>query len=166
MARRELTIARRETNGEIRHWDPFMEMERLHREMDRLFERLFPVRPFARWSEEVDVGFEPAVDIYETNDELVVFATLPGVEMKDISVEATADTLILRGERKPLLSDENARVHYRSVWGGYGTFEARYDLPVEINPNRVRATLRNGILEVRLPKVEAAKTKAVKVQVE
>lgn len=166
MARRELSLARRETNGGIRYWDPFAEMEQIHREMDRLFERLFPVRPFARWSTEFDVGFEPAVDIYETDDELVVFATLPGVEMKDISVEATADTLILRGERKPLLSDENARLHYRSVWGGHGTFEARYDLPVEINPSRVRATLRNGILEVRLPKVEAAKTKAVKVQVE
>jgi HSP20 family protein len=166
MARRELTLARRETNGGIRRWDPFAEMERLHREMDRWFDRLFPFSPLTRWSSDIEVGFEPAVDIYETGDELVVFATLPGVEMKDIHVEATPDTLILRGERKPLISDENVTVHYRSAWGGHGTFEARYDLPVEINPNKVKATLRNGILEVRLPKVESAKAKAVKVQVE
>ncbi|MDW8105426.1 MAG: Hsp20/alpha crystallin family protein [Armatimonadota bacterium] len=165
MARREVTLARRESEG-IRRWDPFAEMERLHREMDRLFDRLFPWSPLSRWSSDTEIGFEPAVDIYETGDELVVFATLPGVEMKDIQVEATADTLILRGERKPLLADENATVHYRSAWGGHGTFEARYDLPVEIDPNKVKATLRNGILEVRLPKVESARTKAVKVQVE
>ncbi len=166
MARRELTIARRETNGGIRRWDPFAEMERLHREMDRWFDRLLPFSPFTRWSTDVEFGFEPAVDIYETNDELVVFATLPGVDMKDIQVEASANMLTIRGERKPLIADENVTVHYRSAWGGHGTFEARYDLPVEINPNKVKATLRNGILEVRLPKVEAAKVKAVKVQVE
>lgn len=166
MARRELTLARREADGGIRRWDPFAEFERLHREMDCWFDRLFPFSPLTRWSTDAEMGFEPAVDIYETGDELVVFATLPGVDMKDIHVEATPDTLIIRGERKPLISDENVTVHYRSVWSGHGTFEARYDLPFEINPNKVKATLRNGVLEVRLPKVESAKAKAVKVQVQ
>lgn len=164
MARREVTLARRETNGSLRRWDPFAEIEYLHREMDRWFDRLFPFSPFTRWSSDVETGFEPAVDIYETSNELLVFATLPGVDMKDIHVEATPDTLIIRGERKPLISEEDVTVHHRSAWGGHGTFEARYDLPVEVNPNKVKATFRNGILEVRLPKVESAK--AVKIQVE
>lgn len=158
-------LVRREPESAVARWNPFREMEQFRREMDELFGRFFDWRPTAVAT---PAGFEftPALDVYETPDEFVVFVSTPGVSEKDLQVELTNGTLTVSGERKALIEDENVQAHYVSRMGGYGKFSVTYTLPTAIDENRVKAVYRNGVLEVRLPKAESAKPKTVKVEFE
>lgn len=149
-------------------WTPFNEM---HRQMDDVFGRVFGVTPLSRvLATPTGTGYrafsEISPDIWETNEELVFVLPVPGVEPGELNIEATADTLSIRGERKPFYQNENARHHHQSWWSAsQGAFEASYTLPFEIDPQRIQANYRNGVLELHLPKAEAVKPKAIKVNV-
>jgi Molecular chaperone (small heat shock protein) len=140
-------------------------MEQLRREMDELFNRFFDLRP-TPLATPTEFEFTPALDVYETPDEFVVFVTAPGVSEKDLHVELSNGTLTVTGERKPLIEGENVQAHYVSRMGGHGKFGVSYAPPTAIDENRVKAVYRNGVLEVRLPKAESAKPKTVKVEFE
>ncbi|MCS7190955.1 MAG: Hsp20/alpha crystallin family protein [Fimbriimonadales bacterium] len=157
-------LARREPESAVVRWNPFREMEQFRREMDELFNRFFDWRPTLATPTELE--FSPALDVYETPEEFVVFVTAPGVAEKDLHVELSNNTLTVSGERKALIEGENVQAHYVSRMGGYGKFSVSYTLPVPIDENKVRAVYRNGVLEVRLPKAESAKPKTVKVEFE
>lgn len=155
---------RREPETVVARWNPFREMDQFRREMDELFNRFFDWRPAAIAAPEFE--FTPALDVYETPEEFVVFVTAPGVSEKDLHVEISNGTLTVSGERKALIEGENVQAHYVSRLGGYGKFSVTYTLPTAIDENKVKAVYKNGVLEVRLPKAESAKPKSVKVEFE
>jgi HSP20 family protein len=152
--------ARRE-KAEVTCWDPWGEFNRLQTEMDRLFTGLF--RPAPRLMEGIP-AFTPAVDVYETAEELVLNAHLPGMSREDIHVEVLGDTLRMSGETKAAVPEKEVTVHV--LEGGYGRFDLRYTLPVEVKTDACKATYRNGVLEVRLPKVEEVKAKPIEIRVD
>lgn len=140
--------------------DPWAEFNRFRTEIDPLFRAFFG--PIPRELEGTGT-FTPAVDLYETAEELVLHAYLPGVSQEDIHLEVAGDTIRLRGERKPIVPETDVTVH--QAQSGYGTFDLQYVLPVDVQTERCTAAYRNGILEVHLPKVEAARPRTVEIHV-
>jgi HSP20 family protein len=142
-------------------WDPWGEFNRLQTEMDRLFTGLF--RPAPRPMEGIPT-FTPAVDLYETGEEVVINAYLPGISREDIHLEVVGDVIRITGETKAAVPEKDVTVH--AMEGGYGRFEIRYTLPAPVKTEACKATYRNGVLEVRLPKVEEVKAKPIEIRVE
>jgi len=141
-------------------WSVFDEMQR---RMDDMFTRPFGDLLADRWGAD---RIEPAVDVYETEDSVIAFAALPGYSPDAIRVEATADTFSIQGERGELFTDEKATAHRVTGLTGASQFSVSYTLPVEIEPDKVKASFNNGVLRVDMPKAEHAKPKGVKVTVE
>lgn len=106
-------------------------------------------------------GWTPPVDIYETADALIMKAELPGFPKENVSVEVKDNMLILRGERKR--EGEVKEEHYHRVERAYGAFHRSFLLPTTVDQERVKATYKDGVLELRLPKVEAAKPKRIDI---
>jgi HSP20 family protein len=114
-------------------------------------------------SEPVSRPWTPAVDIYETENELVLKADLPDVDMNDIEIKIENGTLSLRGERK-FEKNENQKGFHR-IERAYGTFVRYFTLPDTVDTEKVQAGFHNGVLKITLPKKEVAKPRTVKVQV-
>jgi HSP20 family protein len=106
---------------------------------------------------------EPALDVYEDKDRIVVKAELPGMTKDDIQISISDNVLTIRGEKKRE-EEDTGKDYYRSE-RAYGAFIRSLALPTEINPDRVEAMFKNGVLEIRLPKSEAAKKKEIKINV-
>jgi HSP20 family protein len=104
-----------------------------------------------------------AVDIFETDNELVLKADVPGVEQKDIDIQLENGTLTVKGARK--FSDEEKGKGLHRLERSYGTFVRYFIVPETVDPENVRADFHNGVLTVTLPKKEIAKPKAIKVQI-
>jgi HSP20 family protein len=105
----------------------------------------------------------PAVDILETENELVLKADVPGVDQKDIDIQLENGTLSLRGERKSERTENNKGFH--RLERSYGSFARYFTVPDTVDAEHVRADFHNGVLSVTLPKKEIAKPKTIKVQV-
>jgi len=105
----------------------------------------------------------PAVDILETENELILKADVPGVDLKDIDIQLENGTLTLRGERKLERDEKNKGFH--RMERSYGSFARYFTVADTVDAEHVRADLHNGILSVTLPKKEVAKPKTIKVQV-
>ena len=109
----------------------------------------------------------PAIDVYETKDDLVITVELPGVKEKDVHLSVVGDVLSLRGQRiqEGEIREENYhRIEHRiERWSG--NFERHVQLPIPVQTDKVHATYRDGVLEVRLPKVEEVKPREIKIQV-
>lgn len=143
----------------IRPWDPFVEIADLRRQMDEAVGEFFGQTPPKMVATE---GlWSPLVDVHETKDGFLLQVELPGVKQEDIQVSIEGDTLTLRGERKRESKvDEN---QYYRVERNYGGFQRSIVLPCVVDPDQVKATYRDGVLEIRLPKKEEAK--AIKVEI-
>lgn len=105
----------------------------------------------------------PAVDILETENELVLKADIPGVELKDVDIQVENGTLTVKGERK-FERDENNKGFHR-LERSYGSFVRYFTLPDTVDVEHVKATYEAGVLTIMLPKKEIAKPKSIKVQV-
>jgi len=130
-------------------------------EMNRLFNDFFG-RP-VQVGGSMDRVWAPTVDMYETKDEVVVTADLPGLNEKDIHLSITSDLLNLKGERhwNQQLKDDS---HYRSErW--FGKFERSLQLPVPVQADRVKASYRDGVLTISLPKTEEIRPREIKIDV-
>ena len=145
----------------LARWDPFAEMADLRREMDHIFGEFFGRTPSSMAATEA--MWSPLVDIHETKDSFLLMAELPGVKQEDIQVSVEGDTLTLKGERKR--ETEVKEDQYHRVERSYGRFERSIVLPSVVDPSRVKATYRDGVLEIQLPKKEEAKPKEIKVEV-
>lgn len=142
------------------------------REMERMFED-FPF-PFPRWPRfrgleafrfPRELGIQmPSVDVYDEKDQVVVKAELPGLGKDDIEVNLTDSVLTIKGEKKR--EEEVKKANYYRSEREYGFFQRSIDLPSEVKSDEVKASFKDGVLEIRLPKTEEAKKKAVRVQVE
>lgn len=144
-------------------WDPFRDIITLRERMDKMFED--SLARF-RTPEEATMPtfWSPAVDIYETDENIVLKAELPGVDKKEVSVEVKDNTLILKGERRR--EKEVKEENYHRVERSYGSFMRSFSLPVTVRQDQVKARFKDGVLEVTLPKAEEAKPKQIKVEVE
>ena len=107
--------------------------------------------------------WSPAVDIYETENELVLKADVPDVDPKDIDVKVENQTLTISGERK--FEQENPGKGYHRIERSYGSFVRSFAVPNAFDTDKIAADFRNGVLSVTLPKKEAAKPRQVKIEV-
>ena len=105
----------------------------------------------------------PAVDMHETKDDLVLTVEVPGVSEKDVKVTINGDLLSIRGERR--VDDEAKERQYMHVERVYGQFERLIQLPMGVQADKVRATYRDGLLQVTLPKAEELKPREVKIDI-
>lgn len=145
----------------LQRFDPFRELFNLQNRMGRLFDEAG--RPRFVENEEATATWSPAVDIYETQQEIVVKAELPDLKQEDIQVSLDNDRLSIRGERK--FESEVKRENYHRVERSYGTFSRTFSLPPTVDQEKIRADYKNGVLTVTLPKREIAQTKQINVQV-
>ena len=143
----------------IAHLEPFRGLSNLQNQFNRIFNESFRNQA----EESALTTWAPAVDIYETPNELVVKADLPDVNEKDIDVRVENNLLTIRGERKfeKSVSEEN----YLRVERTYGAFSRSFSLPNTVNAEAIGAEYKNGVLTVTLPKREESKPRQVKVTV-
>ena len=142
-------------------WDPFAEMADLRRMTDQVFGEFFGRTPSEMAS--TQGIWSPLVDIHETKDGIQLKAELPGVKQEDIEVSLEGDTLTLKGERRR--ETEVKENQYHRIERSYGKFQRSILLPEAMDASRVKATYRDGVLEIQLPKKEEAKPKEIKVEV-
>jgi HSP20 family protein len=143
----------------MEHWEPFRSLSDVQTEMNRLFDNIF-TRPMSG-AGRGDRFWAPFVDMHEAKDELVLLVDLPGVSEKDVSLSITGDLVSIKGERAARGKEANA-LHVERV---YGRFERLIQLPLPVQADRAQASYRDGVLEIRLPKVEAIKPKEIKIDV-
>jgi HSP20 family protein len=136
----------------LTHFDPLTNI--------RLFEDAF-----TRFLSEPTTNrpWTPAVDIYETENELVLKADLPEVSLKDIDVRVENQTLTIAGERK--FEHEESKKGFHRIERSYGNFVRSFAVPSTFDTDKIGAEFHNGVLTVMLPKKEAAKPRQVKVEV-
>ena len=141
----------------LSRWEPAREMMTLREAMDRLFDDAF-TRPLTLrdgWS-------APAIDMYQTDDEIVVKASLPGVKADEVQINITGEILTLKGETKQVDEKKEQAWHMREQ--RWGTFERSIALPTEVVADNARAEFENGILTITLPKAEEVKPKIINIK--
>lgn len=138
-------------------WEPMREMMTLREAMDRLFDEAF-TRPLSLSG----VSALPAIDMYQTPDEVVVKAALPGLKADDVQISVTGDLLTLRGEFKQ--EDEKKEATYHIREHRYGAFERTIMLPTDVQTEKAKADFENGVLTITLPKAEAVKPKTITIK--
>jgi HSP20 family protein len=136
----------------LSHYDPLANLRLFEDAFSRMLTEPQTNRPWA-----------PAVDIYETENELVLKADLPDVDLKDIDVRVENQTLTISGERTFEKSDTTKGYH--RIERNYGTFVRSFSVPNSFDTENIAAEFKNGVLSVTLPKKEAAKPRQVKVEV-
>jgi HSP20 family protein len=144
-------------------WDPFRDVEKLQNRINRMFEDSFGRTRDP--DEEMGLcAWRPPVDIYETEIGVVLAVELPGVGKENISVEVKDNILTLKGERTadPKIKEENFYRQERC----YGTFQRSFTLQHNIQPNLIKATFKDGVLEIEIPKPEEEQPKQITVTVE
>lgn len=145
----------------IVRWEPFRDVMTAQREFDRLFKEGFT--PFVGEGELSTRTWAPPVDIYETENDIVLKAELPGVDPKDVEVKVEDNTLYLKGERK--FEKEVKNESYHRVERSYGSFARSFSLPNSISAEKVKAEFKDGLLTLTLPKREEAKPRTIKIDV-
>ena len=136
----------------LTHFDPLASVRLFEDAFTRMVNEPRATRP---WS--------PAVDIYETENELVLKADVPDVDLKDIDVRVENQTLTISGERK--FEQENTGKGYHRIERSYGSFVRSFAVPNSFDTDKIGAGFKNGVLTVTLPKKETAKPRQVKVEV-
>ena len=143
----------------IARWEPFHGVSTLQDQINRLFNETFE-----RTGEQSSLtAWAPNVDIYETEQELVVKADLPDVNPKELDIRVENNILTIRGERKfeKKMNEEN----YLRVERSYGSFARSFTLSNTVNAEAIKADYQNGVLTLTIPKREEAKPKQIKVNV-
>lgn len=144
----------------LTRWNPAGEMLSLKQAMDRLFDDSF-VNP-AGWLTIANGQALPAIDMYQTTDDIVVSAALPGMSQDDVEITLTGQTLSLRGEfRTPeYVNDQNVVYQERR----YGTFHRQIPLPVRVDGDSAQATFESGVLTLRIPKAPEVKPRHIEIK--
>lgn len=143
----------------IDRWDPFRNLSSLQEQVNRLFETSYR----GRNDNSALTTWAPAVDIYETENELVLKADLPDVNEQDLDIQIENNMLTIRGERK--FDHEVKEDNYLRIERTYGAFSRSFSLPNTVNPEAIKAEYKNGVLRVELPKRAESKPRQVKVNV-
>jgi HSP20 family protein len=141
-------------------WDPFADM-------DKFFNRMMP-SAFARWpqlsSDNGKVEWAPSADISENDEEFVIRASLPAVKKEDVTVTVDSGMITIKGQRKQQNEDKSEKYH--RVESFYGSFERSFSLPDNINSEAISCESKDGVLTVRIPKVEPQKSTPKQINVQ
>ncbi|MFQ5344807.1 MAG: Hsp20/alpha crystallin family protein [Mariprofundus sp.] len=139
----------------LTRWSPWQELESMNRQLSHLLDdsHIGVSTEAEQWA--------PRVDIRETDDALLVQAELPGIDKKDIHLEVKDGVLTLSGERRYEKDVKEENVH--RVERAYGRFSRSFSLPTNVDADKVNASMKDGVLKVRLPKRESAKPKAIAI---
>jgi HSP20 family protein len=139
----------------LMRWSPWQELESMNRQLSHLLDD-------SHFGLSSEAGqWVPTVDIRETDDALLVQAELPGIEKKNVRLEVKNGMLTISGERRYEKDVKEENVH--RVERAYGKFSRSFSLPTNVDADKVDATMKDGVLEVRLPKRESAKPKAIAI---
>ena len=143
----------------VTRWEPFRNLSTLQEQVNRLFDSSFK----GNGDNSTLTTWAPAVDIYETENELVLKADLPDVNEKDLDIRVENNMLTIRGERKfeQKVNEDN----YLRIERTYGSFSRSFSLPNTVNTEAIKADYKNGVLTVQLPKRAESKPKQVKVNI-
>ncbi len=142
----------------LTHWEPERQIMTLRDAMDRLFDEAF-TRPI------FNLGMTPSapsIDLYQTDDSVVVEAALPGLKANDVQITVTGDVLTLRGNFEQETEKKEATYHLRER--RTGSFERSILLPTEVQTDKAVSEFENGILTISLPKAESVKPKTITVK--
>jgi HSP20 family protein len=146
----------------IMRWDPFGEMLRMQRDMDRIFTRMGSAE--GRGERAAAVAWMPKIDVKSKGDDIVVHAELPGIDPDEVEIEVTDGVLTIKGERKA--EEEREGEGWLIRESSHGSFERSMVLPEGVDPGSISAEYTDGILEVHVPKaLEAAKPKTTKISI-
>lgn len=144
----------------MRRWDPFRDLAVLQDKINQAFNEQYVQSD----SEAVSTkAWAPLVDIFESTDELIVRAEIPGVSKDDIEIEVTTELLSIKGERKLCETDKTEFVRMERK---YGPFQRSFNIGVPIQPDKVKAAYKDGILELIIPKAEEVKPKKITINAE
>ncbi len=145
---------------ELIRWNPMRDMFSLGHRMNHLFDDVF--RPVARRDSRLSMWNEyPTVDIYDNDENIVITAELPGIDKKDIVIDVKDGVLTLKGERsfENEVKDEKYYCRERT----FGKFERVFRLPADVDPEKISADYKDGILKIDIPKPEEQKPKKIAV---
>jgi HSP20 family protein len=143
----------------ITRWDPLQNLASLQDQVNRLFDTSFQ----GRSDSSALTAWAPAVDIYETENELVLKADLPDVNEKDLDIRVENNMLTIRGERK--FEQKVKEDNYLRIERTYGSFSRSFSLPNTVSTEGIKADYKNGVLTIELPKRAESKPKQVKINV-
>ena len=138
----------------LTRWNPFEELDNLHRTMDRTFSRRWTTVPAER-----DWSWVPATEVTSDKEGWTVRMALSGIDPKDVQVDLHDDVLTVKGERGGKHEESE---HHVSEFG-YGAFERSFTLPSSVEAEKVAATFEHGMLELRLPVAEASKPRRIEI---
>lgn len=154
----------------IEKWSPLKELDGMRTEMDRIWEELLPsVRrpviesPWRRLVTDKAVGVPP-VDIIDRTKEVVVRAEMPGVSKDDLDISLKENTLTIRGTVNATGKEESEEYYYSER--SYRTYERSVSIPFKINPNEIKASLKDGVLSVHIAKAAEVQPRKIKVEVD
>jgi HSP20 family protein len=142
-------------------WDPFGDILFLQEQMSRIFDEALMKYKGGGLS---GGGVAPPVDIYETDTDIVLKAEVPGIEIEDVSIEVEENTLVLKGERKLKKGLEEENFHRMERF--YGSFQRVFSLPNIVEKDKIKASLRDGLLEIHIPKTRESRSGEVRIEVE
>ena len=146
---------------EIAPWRPFESLSTLRRDMDHMWDRFFG----EDWGlTKCREGWSPSLDISETKDKLIVKTELAGVDPKEVNISISGGVLTIKGEKKE--EKEEKDENYHLMERSYGSFSRSVRLPAEVEQDKIKASCKNGVLKITLPKSEKTKAKEIKVSAE
>jgi HSP20 family protein len=146
----------------LERWKPWSDVDRLWNDLDRAFwDRAARGRVVPRsW------GYQPAFDVYDAGDHLIVKAAIPGARPADVNVSLEQNTVTIQGSYGYVLPEEQARnIHWYRQEIGHGQFSESFTLPIPVDADQVDATFEHGLLTLSLPKAEQARVKKIPIQV-
>jgi len=143
----------------IVRWDPFRDSVAFRERMNRLFDNA--ISSHTDENDLIGSSWSPSVDIYETDNALILTAEVPGLQEKDIEIQIEDNTLSIKGERQ--FAKETKKENYHRVERSYGSFCRSFSLPGYIDQEKIKAEHENGILKILMPKKKELKPKTVKI---
>lgn len=147
-------------------WRPMRELERMERRMEDFFDRFFGERVPSLWETERPFwrgeGWLPAVESHVENGEVIVQADLPGIDPKDVSISVMGNQLTIEGERKREEKKEEKDYLYREL--AYGKFSRTMTLPAGIDAEKIKATYKDGVLNLRMPAPKELTAKRIQIE--
>jgi HSP20 family protein len=146
----------------ITRWRPFRDMVSIQDEMNKLFDDFFG-RPLVRteWTEGV---WTPSVDVSEDKDNVIIKAEMPGMNKDDVKISVQDGVITLRGEKKQETEEKDK--NYHRIERSYGSFCRSFQLPTTVKTEKIKASYKEGVLSVTLPKTEEVKPKEIPISIE
>lgn len=151
---------------ELTHWGPFKDLKSLQDRMNRLFNE--SARPSELWTLQTEKVADatdrwvPAIDVCEDEQTFVLTAEVPGMDIKDLDLQIQDRVLILKGVKQQ--HQETREDHYHRVERTYGSFQRSMTLPGQVDPEKVKAKLKNGVLEIQIPKLKETGAQRIPVE--